>query len=147
MPEKYSKEKFWQLYQKLPPDLKEAVFSEETAEAVYDICKKNGIDEPSLLASYVQEVLLGILAPEDFQKTLESEAGFKKDVTKEIVKEINRFVFYPVRPALEKLHGVGSAGSVEKETETRANEKESAQRETKPLEVSPSKDTYREDLE
>jgi hypothetical protein len=43
MPEEYTKEQLWKLYEKLLEELKEAIFSEETANSIWDICSRNGI--------------------------------------------------------------------------------------------------------
>jgi len=74
MPKKYTSEQFWQLYKKLPQELKDALFAEETGNNIYEICKRNEIEENlEEIVDYVGQVLLGVLPPEDFQKTLEKE--------------------------------------------------------------------------
>lgn len=104
MPKKYTTEQFWKLYEKLPEELQEAIFSQETADNIWDICEKNNIQEVSKVADYAGQTLLGILPPEDFQETLEKELNFKKDLAKKVTQEINRFIFYPVRINLEQLY-------------------------------------------
>ena len=107
MPKKYTSEQFWKLYGKLPQELKDALFAEETGNNIYDICKRNKIEESlEMIVDYVSQVLVGILAPEDFQEVLEKELGFKKESAKKVSREINRFIFYPVRPALEELYKI-----------------------------------------
>jgi len=105
MPKKYTQEQFWKLYEKLPQELKDAVFAEETENNISEICKKNEIeDNLGDVADYVGQVLVGVLPPEEFQEVLEKELGFKKEVAKKITQEINRFIFYPVKPAMEQLY-------------------------------------------
>ena len=105
MAKEYTKEQFWKLYEKLPQELKDALFTEETGDNIYDVCKRNKIEEHlGEIVDYVGQVLLGVLAPEDFQNTLEEELIIEKDVAKKVAKEINRFIFYPVRPFLEQLY-------------------------------------------
>lgn len=106
MQEKSDRDKFWKLYKELPQELKDAVFSEKAAESIYSVCEKNDIDEVSSLARYVQDVLLGILKPDEFQKTIEQELGLEKEVAKKVVQEINRFIFYPVKSSLEELYSM-----------------------------------------
>jgi len=142
MPKKYTSEQFWKLYGKLPQELKDALFAEETGNNIYDICKRNKIEESlEMIVDYVSQVLVGILAPEDFQEVLEKELGFKKESAKKVSREINRFIFYPVKPALEELYKMEIAPS-EKPTE-----KPGVETEQKKPEALPTKDTYREPIE
>jgi len=106
MPEKYTKEQLWELYQKLPPELQEAIFSEETANNIYSVCEKNGIvdDKIPKIAKLTGDILLGLLPPEDFQASLELDLDLKSDLAKKISQEIHRFVFYPVRTKLSELY-------------------------------------------
>ncbi len=103
----YTKEQFWKLYEKLPPDLKEAIFSDEVGDHILGACEKNGVgDKVSSVAKYTGRVLLGVLLPQDFQGTLEKEVGIPKDTARVIATEINRFVFFPVKEALNQIHSV-----------------------------------------
>ena len=106
----YTKEQFWKLYEKLPKELQEAIFSEETANNIYDICLKNKIKEEKVseIARYTGRVLLGILPPDEFQKTLEKEVGLTKNEASGVAREINRFVFYPVKKSLAGLYKIGA---------------------------------------
>jgi len=105
MGKKYTSEQFWKLYKKLPQELKDALFAEETGNNIYDTCKRNGIEENlEEVVEYVGQVLVGVLPPEEFQETLEKEAGIEKNLVKKVAQEINRFVFYPVKPLLEELY-------------------------------------------
>lgn len=106
MPKEYTKEEFWKLYEKLPQELKEVVFAEDTADNIYSICERNGIDDERIseIARYTGRVLLGILPPEEFQETLEKELKLEKDVAKKVAQEISNFIFYPVKSSLEELY-------------------------------------------
>ncbi len=140
MPKKYTQEQFWKLYEKLPQELKDALFAEETGNNISEICKKNEIEENlGDVVDYVGQVLVGVLPPEEFQKVLEKEIGLGKETAKKIAQEINRFIFYPVKPSLEQLYKIEITSS-EKPTETTT---ESAQKPETP----PDKDTYRELVE
>ncbi len=140
MPKKYTQEQFWKLYEKLPQELKDAVFAEETGNNISEICERNKAEENlGDIVDYVGQVLVGVLPPEEFQKVLEKEIGLGKETAKKIAQEINRFIFYPVKPSLEQLYKIEITSS-EKPTETTT---ESA---PKP-ETPPDKDTYREPVE
>lgn len=105
MPKKYTPEQFWKLYEKLPQELKDALFAEETGNNIYDVCKRNKILENlDQIVEYVGQVLVGVLPPDEFQETLEKEMGIEKDLAKKVAQEINRFIFYPVKPLLEELY-------------------------------------------
>jgi len=108
MAKEYSKEHFWRLYKKLPQELKDALFAEETGDNIYDVCQRNKILENlDGVVKLVREVLMGLLPPDEFQKALEKEVELKKETAKEIVREINRFVFYPVKSSLAALYRIG----------------------------------------
>jgi hypothetical protein len=114
MLKEYSKEELWKLYETLPPELKETIFSEETAEDISRICEKNEVvegDKTSEVAKYVGRVLMGVLPSEEFQKTLETELNLTKDVAKKVSEEIDRVIFYPVKSSLEKLYKTGPVPS------------------------------------
>lgn len=144
MSNQYTKDQFWKLYEKLPEELKEAISSVETADNIWNICERYGINEVSEVAKLVGNVLLGVLTPEDFQETLERELKLEKSVAKKVAQEINRFIFYPVRTELEKLYQTGVAVS--------AKSAEAVPIEVKPTEekkpTEPGKaDSYRESVE
>ena len=142
MTEKLLTEQFWKLYEKLPQELKDALFAEETGNNIYDICKKNGVEENlEAIVDLIGQVLVGVLVPEDFQETIEKELRLEKKAAKKITQEINRFIFYPVKPALEQLYKIEIAPS-EKPTE-----KPGVETRPKEPEAPPTKDTYREPIE
>ena len=60
---KYNPEHLWPIYEKLPDDLKEAIFSEKTASTIFDICQRNEIKEAQMseIARYTGYVLLGLV--------------------------------------------------------------------------------------
>jgi len=106
MAKQYTREELWKLYEKLPRELKEAVFAEETANHIDEICKRYEIPEGKVpeIAKQVGNVLLGILPPNEFQDILEKDLKLEKDIAKNIAREVERFIFYPVRPSLEELY-------------------------------------------
>jgi len=135
---KYSPEQLQKIYEELPPDLQEAVFSEEIGKNVSEICKKNGILDEEKISGVLEQiayVFLGLLPPIDFKKILTEETGLDQNRAQIVSREINRFVFYPLRNTLEPLYGIKlpvlgkikevipatgnfSAGSAEEETGT-----------------------------
>lgn len=106
MPREYTREQLWKLYQKLPGELKEAIFSVGTADSIYDICERNEVEEISEVAKYTGWVLLGVLPPEEFEETIKKELKLKKEIAKKVAREINRFIFFPVKSSLEEIYKV-----------------------------------------
>ncbi len=106
MAKEYTKEELWKLYKKLPEELKETVFSETTANNIFNICARNGIedDRTSKIARFVGHVLIGLLPPDEFQETLEKELRLEVDPAKKVAREIFRFIFYPVKTILEEVY-------------------------------------------
>jgi len=132
----YKPEQLWLLYEKLPKDLQRAIFSEETAETIYELCTKNGLEkEMPKIAKYTGYVLLGLLFPNELEKTLKSELKIEDNLAKKISWEINRFIFFPVKENLEMLYNIKI-------------EKPSALKEEMPVSTEkPVKDIYREPIE
>lgn len=151
MAKEYTKEQFWQLYEKLPRELKDAIFAEETGENISSICEKNGTGEKiGDISDSVGAVLVGVLPPEDFQKKLEKDLGIESETAKKVAYEINRFIFYPVKPTLDQLYQIG-AGTGEQKAEQPAPTKEAGAEKIVDTPQPPTrpagKDTYREPME
>lgn len=141
---KISSEKFWDLYKDLPKELQDALFALETGDKIYDICEKNEVlDNLSDVVEYVGQVLLGILPPEEFQKTLEKEAKLNPDIAKKVAREINRYVFFPLKSSLEALYKIEIAPPAKPP----ALETPEIPRETPAEEEPKGPDIYRESIE
>jgi len=131
----YPKEQILQLYKGLPEDLREALNSDKTMDAIERLSKEYHLSgkQISKLVDLVGQVLMGLLLPDEFQQDLEKKAGLKKDVAKKVALEIQRFVFYPVKQSLSALY----------QMEITQPEPEKPPIEKKPK----SKDVYREAVE
>jgi len=146
MSKKHTSEQFWKLYEKLPQELKDALFAEETGNNIHNICERNEIEKYlGEMVDYVGQVLVGVLPLEDFQEILEKELKLKKSAAKKVAQEINRFIFYPVKPALEEIYKVPitppPAGP-----KVALSPEAAAPSEEKPT-TPPAKDVYREPIE
>jgi len=103
----YSKEQLWQLYQGLPDELKNAVFSETNADNLYDICQQNGIKDDtaiSEIAKKITYVFLGLLQPDELPEKISTELNIEKSRASQIATEITNYIFLPVRKNLEMLY-------------------------------------------
>ena len=128
--------------QKLPEELREALFSGETAEHVFDACTRNGIEDARIseVGRLVGKVLVGLLLPEEFQGALIKEVRLGRVAAEKIARELNRFVFFPVKAVLAQLHVVKTEGApVVKKVQIQ----KSVQSSTQPKKA----DTYRESIE
>jgi len=146
MAQQYTKEQAQKAYEKLPEELQEALFSIETTDAIANACKRQNISGPNhtKITEYVGYVLLGLILPQEFEQVLVKDIKVPKKAAQEIAREINRFVFYPVRPALEKLHGTEIATAPQK---TRQKQPTQETEEQEPEEAPRGPDTYREPIE
>jgi hypothetical protein len=105
----YPKEQVWKIYEQLPEELKEAIFSQETAENILTVCKTNGIKDSetvSQIARLTGYVLLGLLPINEFEESLKQELKLKEAVAKRITFGIHRLVFFPVRKSLNALYEI-----------------------------------------
>jgi len=122
----------WKLYERLPQDLKDAIFSEETANDIWNICSRNKIKEEKIseIAKAVGDVFLGITSPKELQDVLEKEIKISKEKAKKVFTEISRFILSSVKRSLSELYDMEYPA-------------ESKEEEEKP----PKKDVYREPVE
>ena len=132
--EKISQDKLWAIYKTLPDNLKDAIFSEDTADAIWNICKLHDVDKTSGVAKIVGQVLMGLLPPKMLTETLQDKLALNEDIAKKIGMEIEHFVFNAVKNELDALY----EGENENTKQERIEEK---------LEQQKKSDTYRESLE
>jgi hypothetical protein len=105
----YSKKELRELYDNIPKDLQEAVFSEKVADIIYNACTENGLEtdkEITRVAKYTGYVLLGLVSPNKFSETLEKEMKITKTQAKNISQEIKRLAFSPIKESLENLYQI-----------------------------------------
>ena len=102
-----TREQYWKLFNSLPEELQDMIFSEKTAENIKDIAERNNIQDTSVLAKCIGQVLLGVLLPDKLQEEIEVNLKLKKEQAQIVVHEINRFILYPVKPLLEELYKDG----------------------------------------
>ena len=109
MPE-YTREQLEQVYEKLPDELQEAIFSFEAAKSIGDISQRYGIEDERVgeIADMAGLVLMGLMLPEELERELTQKLKLEKEVAKNIAHELTRFVFFPVKGALAQLHQVSA---------------------------------------
>ena len=102
--EKISQDKLRAIYKTLPDNLKDAIFSGETADAIWNICKLHDVDKTSSVAKIVGRVLMGLLPPKMLTETLQDEMSLNEDIAKKIGMEIEHFIFNAVKNELDALY-------------------------------------------
>jgi hypothetical protein len=105
---KYDPKEIKALYEKLRPDLKEALWSERTAEIIGRIAKDYNLEDEGgeKLAEFVGYVLLGLLPPQKLDFEIEDELGVDFETAKKIAFEISRLILFPVKESLEELYEI-----------------------------------------
>jgi hypothetical protein len=93
------------IYNLLPAELKEFIFSEAVADNISLACSLAEIPEEEIpkVAQLVNNVLIGILAPEEFEEALKSELGLNEKVSKILNHQIQRTVFGLVKEYLASI--------------------------------------------
>ncbi|MDP3772087.1 MAG: hypothetical protein Q8Q94_01770 [bacterium] len=89
-------------YEKLPPILKEALFSADIAEKMFAIGVKNTltIEQIGAMSEETGYIILGLTAPKDFVEVLAKRLGMEREITQKIAQEINHSVLALLREAL-----------------------------------------------
>jgi len=136
----------WKLYEKIPTELQEAIFSSETSDTIFDVCEKNNIENNYELSKIVGDSLLGILPPEEVEKNIKEKLSLSPEKANKVAREIDRFIFYPLKNSLAQLYGEEL-----KEFKIRPEKKEEKKekgkpKKTKKKEEKKGKDSYREPL-
>ena len=148
MLEDFPKEKLQEIYESMPQDLKEALFSQEISDTINDICLENNLEEKQIskIVEYVGYVFLGLLSPNDFEKTTKEKLIIKDDLAQKISRQITRLVFFPLKTSLELIYKIKI--ELPKEViEEKLPAEEEPPKEEKISSGKGGKDTYREPIE
>ena len=138
-----------ELYEQLPKDLQDAIFSEEVADKLSDICSRNGIkDEDDIwdIAKYTGYVLIGILPPNELAETLKKELKLSDDLSKQVSWEISRFIFLPLENNLEALYKI-EIEQIKPKVAIPIGGEVPFQSQKEKTEIEKQEDTYREPIE
>jgi hypothetical protein len=147
-----SEEFFWKTYEKLPDNIKEALFSEENFNIVSEICEKNGITDEEIksqLTKYVGKTLMGLLPIKEFAIILELELNLDTEVARNISWDIDSRIFSHLRISLNKLYAPEVAEKKELVDNTKKEEQGEVKTEDKKekiVELINPKDQYKEPL-
>lgn len=133
---KYTEQQLWDRYQKLPQILRDALFGVDTAEKLYQIGRKFGltIEQTGFMAEETGYIIVGFTSPRDFIGVLINRLGIEADQARDIAKEINHQILFPIREALKQTHDfeIGNLGIPGAQIDTRAPERIPADIEKRP---------------
>lgn len=104
----FTEEQISQMYDNLPEDLKEAVFSVDMNDVVEKIGRGHqlNIDKIGDLANETGMVMLGVTHPNEFIGNLTDRLEVDKEKARAIGGEINEQIFKKVRESLRKIHNM-----------------------------------------
>ncbi|MDD5145438.1 MAG: hypothetical protein PHF44_01105 [Candidatus Pacebacteria bacterium] len=144
MLEEFKQEEINKLIDELPEDIKETLFSLETADTINNASKMYELEDEEIteLTDCVALTLLGIIPLSDFQKTIKERAKLTDSLAKTISQQITRLIFYPVKNSLEELQKIETSSGAKSE---KTLNKQTGQ-DKEPFKPS-GKDVYREPIE
>jgi len=113
----YTDQQISQMYDNLPEDLKDSIFSVDTTSVVNEIGRKYGlaIDKIGDLANETGMVMLGVTHPNEFIGNLADRLEIDKEKARAIAQEINEQVFKKVRESLRKIHNMREGAEEEQD--------------------------------
>jgi hypothetical protein len=143
----YSQEQLRDLYNSLPKELQDALYSEKNAENLDKICRQNNVSDEDVIfdvAKIVGYVLFGLMPPGELSFMIEKELKIEKPDAIKIGSEISRYVFFPLKKILEPLYGIEMKFEEKKEEPV---EKQAEKPNTKKKIGVQKSDSYRESVE
>ena len=128
----YTEEQIAQMYDNLPEDLKEAIFSLDMSEIVEKIGREKqlNIEQIGDLANETGMVMLGVTHPNEFIANLADRLEVDKEKARVIAGEINEQIFKPVRESIRKIHSMREEGEEEKANQDKVSPFGNSQGET-----------------
>ncbi|MCH7882798.1 hypothetical protein IIA95_00025 [Patescibacteria group bacterium] len=95
-----------QKFKELPQDLRDAIFSVDTADIIQAIAKRHNlpIDKMGELADEVGLLILGTTRPKDFVSHLARRLDADIEKARKIAEEVNTQIFAKIKESLKKVH-------------------------------------------
>lgn len=105
---------FLDRYDKLPPEIKEAIFSAATADKVFDIGKKYNflIDKMGVLSSEIGLLMIGVTHPRDFVSDLSANLKISLADAKKIAHDVNEAILMPIHDKLREIHNMAAGEKI-----------------------------------
>ncbi len=107
-------------YFQLPQDLRETMFSVETANRTREISKKNNLNsDQAWWASHTAGmIILGEIKITDFVKIIQKRCKLEETSARQLARDINEAIFLPVKESLKKVYQMSEWPRENKETTT-----------------------------
>lgn len=104
----YSQDQVNEHYQRLPDVLKQAIYSADIAEKMFELGKKHGLtlEKTGFMSEEAGYVVLGLTPPRAFTSALAERLGIAADAAEKIALEISHEIFFPLREALKQTHQI-----------------------------------------
>lgn len=95
MTKEIDQKQIFEIIEKLPAEVKRILFSGETSDSIYNICKKYEVasEKISQVAKYTGKILFGILPREKLSETLKDEVGLSQKTADSVADEIGLSIF------------------------------------------------------
>ncbi|MFA5249280.1 MAG: hypothetical protein WC397_01955 [Candidatus Paceibacterota bacterium] len=105
MQKEYTQEEIWAIYETLPEELQEAIFSEKTAEVIFNACADIGGEDgrTSEVGKYAGRVLMGEMPVQEFKISLELDFNLNHEEANSIYTAINEAVFEPLKDSIASI--------------------------------------------
>ncbi len=99
-------DQFWKIYPNLPPDIQEAIFSEETAKIVQGLVEQYGLEDQPVakLGNIVGDVLLGLFNLGQVPARLQQEYALSEELAQKLNGDLQNLIFQPLQGNLKKLN-------------------------------------------
>lgn len=104
--QKYSEQQYNEIFQKLPPEIKDAIASSDTVNHITVIGKKHNlhIDKIGDLVDLTYDVMMGIVGTKDFVSELQNALGVTAIEASILARDIDENVFKPVKEVMLHLY-------------------------------------------
>ncbi|GEM_PF-1533429 len=95
----------------LPEEVRNAMYSEETLDALELITNKQELtaDQATIVSRSTMKLLAGLIKPNELVGLICTETGLAREKVGLVVQEINTDIFNPIKEALKKVHGLDEA--------------------------------------
>lgn len=110
---------FQERLDKLPEDVREAMFSIDTANILKAISEENGlhVDQAGELVDETGALMLGDTKPADFISHIQKRVRVDEKTARNIAETINKEIFRAIRESLKAIHNLDTKKQIKTHTE------------------------------
>lgn len=103
---KLKREEYIELYKKLPKDIFDFVYSENTTKKLYELAQKHHlhIDEAGILHDIIMDTAMGIIATKNLQSEIVRELKLNPLDASRIVQEVDTEIFAPIKQIMVETY-------------------------------------------